>query len=137
VGEGRVAFAASAEHVSRSLAGHFAVRIEAGEGVGPEELIPAWDRLLGRLRAGRAGDAELERVRRQLLTDSWRQLEQDAVLAQRLAAAEALGGWRQLTEWLDAAAAVSADDLERVIDRWLRPVDRAVLSLTRTGNAGP
>ncbi len=137
VGEGRVAFAASAEHVSRSLAGYFAVRIEAGEGVGPEELIPAWDRLLGRLRAGRAGDAELERVRRQLLTDSWRQLEQDAVLAQRLAAAEALGGWRQLTEWLDAAAAVSADDLERVIDRWLRPVDRAVLSLTRTGNAGP
>ena len=137
VGEGRVAFAASAEHVSRSLGGYFAVRIEAGEGIGPEELIPAWDRLLGRLRAGRAGDTELERVHRQLLTDSWRQLEQDAGLAQRLAAAEALGGWRQLTEWLDAAAAVSADDLERVIDRYLRPADRAVLSLTRTGNAVP
>ena len=137
VGEGRVAFAASAEHVSRRLGGYFAVRIEAGEGVGPEELIPAWDRLLGRLRTTQAGDAELERVRRQLLTDSWRQLEQDAGLAHRLAAAEALGGWRQLTEWLDAAAAVSAPDLERVIDRYLRPADRAVLSLTRTGNSGP
>ena len=137
VGEGRVAFAASAEHVSRRLGGYFAVRIEAGEGIGPEELIPAWDRLLGRLRTARAGNAELERVRRQLLTDSWRQLEQDAGLAHRLAAAEALGGWRQLTEWLDAAAAVSAPDLERVIDRYLRPADRAVLSLTRTGNSGP
>ena len=137
VGEGRVAFAASAEHVSRRLGGYFAVRIEAGEGVGPEELIPAWDRLLGRLRTARPGDAELERVRRQLLTDSWRQLDQDAGLAHRLAAAEALGGWRQLTEWLDAAAAVSAPDLERVIDRYLRPADRAVLSLTRTGNSGP
>ena len=137
VGEGRVAFAASAEHVSRSLGGYFAVRIEAGEGVGPEELIPAWDRLLGRLRTARPGDAELERVRRQLLTDSWRQLEQDAGLAHRLAAAEALGGWRQLTEWLDAAAAVSAPDLERVIDRYLRPADRAVLSLTRTRGSEP
>ncbi len=137
VGEGRVAFAASAEHVSRRLGGYFAVRIEAGEGVGPEELIPAWDRLLGRLRTARAGDAELQRVRRQLLTDSWRQLEQDAGLAHRLAAAEALGGWRQLTEWLDAAAAVSAPDLERVIDRYLRPADRAVLSLTRTGGSEP
>jgi predicted Zn-dependent peptidase len=136
VGEGRVAFAASAAHVSRRLGGYFALRIEAGEGVGLEKLIPAWDRLLGRLRTARAGDAELERVRRQLLTDSWRQLEQDATLAHRLAAAEALGGWRQLTEWLGAAAAVSADDLERVIDRYLRPADRAVLSLTRTGNAG-
>ena len=137
VGEGRVAFAASAEHVSRRLGGYFAVRIEAGDAVGLEELIPAWDRLLRRLRTARPGDAELERVRRQLLTDSWRQLEQDAGLAHRLAAAEALGGWRQLTEWLDAAAAVSADDLERVIDRYLRPADRAVLSLTRPGNAGP
>ncbi len=137
VGESRVAFAASAEHVSRRLGGYFAVRIEAGEGVGGEELIPAWDRLLGRLRTARADDAELERVRRQLLTDSWRQLEQDAGLAQRLAAAEVLGGWRQSTEWLDAAAEVSADDLARVIDRYLRPADRAVLSLTRTGGSEP
>ena len=137
VGEGRVAFAASAEHVSRRLGGYFAVRIEAGDAVGLEELIPAWDRLLGRLRTARPGDAELERVRRQLLTDSWRQLEQDAGLAHRLAAAEALGGWRQSTEWLDAAAVVSADDLARVIDRYLRPADRAVLSLTRTGGSEP
>ena len=89
------------------------------------------------LRTARAGDAELERVRRQLLTDSWRQLEQDAGLAHRLAAAEALGGLRQLTEWLDAAAAVSGPDLQRVIDRYLRPADRAVLSLARTGGSEP
>ena len=132
-GEGRVAFAASAEHVSRRLGGYFAVRIEAGEGAVPSELAPAWDRLLERVRAGGVDDAELERVKRQLATDSWRQLEQDVGLAHRLAAAEALGGWRQLTEWLDAAAAVSAADLERVIDRYLLGAERAVLSLTRTG----
>ena len=136
-GEDRVAFAASAEHVSRKLGGYFAVRIEAGEGVGPEELIPAWDRLLARVRAGGVADAELDRVKRQLATDSWRQLERDAGLAHRLATAEALGGWRQLTDWLDAAAAISAVDLERVIDRYLVPAERAALSLTRTGGAEP
>ena len=136
-GEDRVAFAASAEHVSRKLGGYFAVRIEAGEGTSPAELVPAWDRLLAKVRAGGVADAELERVGRQLVTDSWRQLERDAGLAHRLATAEALGGWRQLTDWLDAAAAVSADDLERVIDRYLVPAERAVLSLTRTGGAEP
>ncbi len=135
-GEERVAFAASAEHVSREFGGYFAVRIEAGEGVHLPELTPAWDRLLERVLAGGARDSELKRVRRQLLTDSWRQFEQDAGLAHRLAAAEALGGWRQLTRWLDAAADVSADDLKRVIERYLRPADRAVLSLTRSGSAG-
>lgn len=136
VGENRVAFAASAEHVSRKLGGYFAVRIEAGEGVSLPELTPAWDRLLERILAGGAGDSELERVRRQLMTDSWRQIEQDAGVAHRLAAAEVLGGWRQLTEWLDAAADVSASDLERVIDRYFVPADRAILSLTRSEVAG-
>ena len=135
-GEDRVAFAASAEHLSRELGGYFAVRIEAGEGVSLPALTPAWDRLLERVLDRGAGDSELERVRRQLLTDSWRQFEQDAGLAHRLAAAEALGGWRRLTEWLDAAADVSADDLKRVIDRYLRPDDRAVLSLARTRSGG-
>ncbi len=133
VGEDRVAFAASAEHVSRRLGGYFAVRVEAGDGVNFEELEPAWDGLLARVRAAGVEEAELERVRRQLLTDSWRQLERDAALAHRLAAAEAAGDWRQLTNWLDAAAAVSAEDLERVIDRYLQLSGRAMLRLNRAG----
>ena len=132
-GEGRVAYAASAEHVSRKLGGYFAVRIEAGEGAGPEDLTAAWDSLLNRVRSGGVDEAELRRVRRQLMTDSWRQLEQDAGLARRLAAAEALGGWRQLTAWLDAAVEVDADDLRGVVDRYFFAGERAVLSLTRTG----
>ncbi len=135
VGGDRVAYAASAEHVSRKLAGYFAVRIEAGEGASLEELTAAWDRLLRRVRAGGIDDAELERVRRQLVTDSWRQLEQDAGMAQRLAMAEALGGHELLAQWLDAASAASADDLERVVDSYLASAERAVLSLNRAGGS--
>ncbi|MCY3969806.1 MAG: pitrilysin family protein [Acidobacteria bacterium] len=132
-GEDRVAYAASAEHVSRKLGGYFAVRIEAGEGARPKDLTAAWDALLDGVGSGGVDDAELSRVRRQLTTDSWRQLEQDTGLAGRLAAAEALGGWRQLTAWLDAAVAVDGDDLQRVVDRYLLARERAVLSLARTG----
>ena len=135
VAEDRVAYAASAEHVSRKLGGYFAVRIEAGEGASLETLTAAWDRLLGRLRAGGIDDAELARVRRQLVTDSWRQLEQDAGMAQRLAVAEVLGGYGQFAQWLDAASAASGDDLERVVDRYLVSTERAVLSLTRAGGS--
>ncbi len=128
-----VATSASAEHVSRMHGGYFAVRIEAGGGTGLAELLPAWDRLLEQIRADGVASAELERVRRQLATDSFRQIETDIGLARRLAAAEVLGGWRQLDGWFEAAAVVRAVDLERVIDAFLVAGKRAVLSLARTG----
>ena len=133
LGDDAVATSASAQHVSRMQGGYFAVRVEAAGDTGLEQLLPAWDRLLAQVRADGVEREELERVRRQLATDSFRQIENDAGLAHRLAAAEVLGGWRQLDGWFEAAAAVRADDLERVIDAFLVAEKRAVLSLARTG----
>lgn len=133
LGDDAVATSASAQHVSRIHGGYFAVRVEAAGDTGLAELLPAWDRLLAQVRADGVESEELERVRRQLATDSFRQIETDAGLAHRLAAAEVLGGWRQLDGWFEAAAAVRADDLERVIDAFLVGEKRAVLSLERTG----
>ena len=133
LGEGPVAGSASAQHVSRIQGGYFAVRIEAAGDTALAELLPAWDRLLAQVRADGAEGEELERVRRQLATDSFRQIETDAGLAHRLAAAEVLGGWRQLDGWFEAAAAVRAVDLGRVIDAFLVAEKRAVLSLERAG----
>ncbi len=127
------ATSASAQHVSRIHGGYFAVRIEAAGDTGVAELLPAWNRLLEQIRADGVASAELERVRRQLASDSFRQIETDIGLARRLAAAEVLGDWRQLDEWFGAAAAVRAEDLERVIDAFLAPEKRAVLALERTG----
>lgn len=128
-----VATAASARHVSRMEGGYFAVRVEAAPGTKLEELLPAWDRLLEQVREDGVGRAELERVRRQLATESYRQIETDTGLAGRLAAAEVLGGWRQLDRWFEAAAAVRPGDLRRVIDGYLVAEKRAVLSLERAG----
>ena len=133
LGDDAVATSASAQHVSRIRGGYFSVRIEAAGDGGLAELLPAWDRLLEQVRADGVEGEELDRVRRQLATDSFRQIETDAGLAHRLAAAEGLGGWRQLDEWFEAAAAVRPVDLERVIEAFLVPGKRAVLSLERTG----
>ncbi len=127
-----VATSASAQHVSRMHGGYFAVHIEAAGDTGLSDLLGAWDRLLEQVREDGVERAELERVRRQLATDSFRQIETDIGLARRLAAAEVLGGWRQLDEWFGAAAAVRALDLERVIEAFLAPEKRAVLALERT-----
>ena len=133
LGDDAVATSASAQHVSRIHGGYFAVRVEAAGDTGLAELLPAWDRLLAQVRADGVEREELERVRRQLATDSFRQIETDAGLAHRLAAAEVLGGWRQLDGWFAAAAAVRPVDLERAIDAFLVGKKRAVLSLERTG----
>jgi predicted Zn-dependent peptidase len=127
-----VATSASAQHVSRMHGGYFAVRIEAAGDTGLSDLLEVWDRLLEQVREDGVERAELERVRRQLATDSFRQIETDTGLARRLAAAEVLGGWRQLDEWFEAAAAVRASDLERVVEAFLAPEKRAVLALERT-----
>lgn len=128
-----VATSASAQHVSRLRGGYFAVRIEAAGDTGLAGLLGAWDHLLEEFREDGVERAELERVRRQLATDSFRQMETDIGFAHRLAAAEVLGGWRQLDEWFESASAVRGLDLERVIDAFLAPEKRAVLALERTG----
>ena len=133
LGDDAVATSASAQHVSRMHGGYFAVRIEAAGDTEVAALLPAWDHLLEQIRADGIESAELERVRRQMATDSFRQIETDIGLARRLAAAEVLGGWRRVNEWFEAAAAVRSVDLEQVIDAFLAPEKRAVLSLERTG----
>ncbi len=130
-GAGPVAAAAVSEHVSRSLGGYLAVRLEAAAGATTSDLVAAWDGLLARLREGGVHRAELARTRRQLATNAWREIDQDAALAGRLAAAEALGGFEQIGAWFEAAAAVDSDALARVIDRYLVADRRAVLSLRR------
>ncbi len=124
-----VAVSASARHESRRHGGYFAVHVEAAADVELAALLRAWDRLLEELLGGGVETAELERVRRQLSTEAWRQVETDVGLARRLVTAEALGGWRQLGDWFMAADAVGSADLRRVTETFLVPGARAVLAL--------
>jgi zinc protease len=92
----------------------------------PEALLAAWDAEVERLRREPVPERELQKVKNQILTDSWRRLSDPLALALRLLAAEALGDWRELERWPEATLKVTPADLQRVAGTWLDPQKRTI-----------
>lgn len=121
-----IAFAAYAEHDAARRGGSFGVVLESKGEATPEKLVAAWDTEVDRLRREPVSERELQKVKNQILTDSWRRVSDPLGLALRLLAAEALGDWRQLDLWPEATQAVTPADLQRVVNAWLDPQKRTV-----------
>ena len=121
-----IAFAAYAENDFARRGGSFAVVLESKGEATPEALLAAWDAEVDRLRREPVSDRELQKVKNQILADSWRRLSDPMALALRLLAAESLGGWRELDRWPEATLAVTPADLQRVASTWLDPQKRTV-----------
>lgn len=121
-----IAFAAYAEHDLGRRGGSFAAVLESKGTATPEALLAAWDAEVDRLRREPVPDRELQKVKNQILTDSWRRLSDPMALALRLLAAEGLGDWRELDRWPEATLAVTPADLQRVVSTWLDPRKRTV-----------
>jgi predicted Zn-dependent peptidase len=121
-----VAFAAYAEHDASRRGGSFAVVLESKGEATPEKLVAAWDAELDRLRREPVSEHELQKVKNQILTDSWRRLSDPLALALGLLAAEAISDWRELDRWPEATLAVTPADLQRVVSTWLDPQKRVV-----------
>lgn len=125
LGQG-TAFAAYAEHDAARRGGSFAVVLESKGAATPESLVAAWDAEVDRLRREPVSERELQKVKNQILTQSWRGLSDPLALALRLLSAQALGDWRELDRWPEATLAVTPDDLQRVVSTWLDPRKRVV-----------
>ena len=125
LGQG-IAFAAYAEHDAARRGGSFAVVLESKGDATPDKLVAAWDAELDRLRREPVSERELQKVKNQILTDSWRRLSDPLALALGLLAADSLGGWQELDRWPEATLAVTPADLQRVASTWLDPQKRMV-----------
>jgi len=121
-----IAFAAYAEHDAARRGGSFAVVLEPKGEAKPEALIAAWDAELDRLRREPVPERELQKVKNQILTDSWRRLSDPLSLALGLLSWDARGDWRELDRWPEATLAVTPADLQRVVGTWLEPKQRMV-----------
>lgn len=128
-----IAFAAFAEHDAARRGGSFGVVLESKGEATPEKLVAAWDAEVDRLRREPVSERELQKVKNQILTDSWRRLSDPLGLALRLLSADALGDWRQLDRWPEATQAVTPADLQRVVSTWLDPQKRTVGVFARGG----
>lgn len=131
------AFAAFALHDAWRHGGQFSVSLEAKGGTSPQDLVPTWDEELKKLRDGPIPERELQKVKNQILTDSWRRLADPLALALSLATLDARGDWNQINRWPEAAQAVTAEDVRRVIDTYFRPQGRTVAIFQRVSGSRP
>lgn len=130
------AFAAFAQHEAGRRGGSFGIVLESKGETRPDALIAAWEAELERLRREPVSERELQKVKNQILTDSWRRLSDPVALTVRLLSWDAHGDWRYLDRWPEATLAVTAADVQRVANSWFDPKQRTVGIFDRPGRSG-
>ena len=127
---GRRSVTASAQHAALRQAGTFSL-FASGAGAESEGLRSLLEQVVRSLAAEDVDPAELEGVKNQITTEGLRQLRSPSALARRLLVYEALGSWKDVEEWQEAARAVTASDVRRVVNQYLAPGPAGVAVLGR------
>ena len=137
VEEQQLASGASVRQDSRRLAGAFSFRGEAKGDVDPAKLEAGWYAELKRLQDAQVPAEELQKVKNQVLADSFRRLKDDFFLMVQLGYYEALGGWEYINQAPDALLAVTPADIQRVAKQYFTEQNRSVATYTRKAGATP
>ncbi len=103
----------------------------------PEEVERALYAEIERLQREPVGERELEKVKNQFAADNLRRMENRLYLMLQLLVADSNRGWESFNEDPRRVAAVTAEDVRRVANRYFRPENRAVaLYYTKEPEAG-
>src|ERR1700704_6937757 len=133
VREKKLASSVSAYDYTPTELGVFVVHAETEPENTAEAARVIWDQL-HQLRVGSIEDDEITRVRR-IFEARWvRRLETAEGRANYLAEWEALGGWRLGEEYFERFMSASADDVQRVVRKYLSE-ERAAALVYRPENA--
>jgi len=138
VEEKKIATSAFVRQDSRKYGGAFSFEAECQGEATPEMLETAWLAQLAKLQSEPVGEQELQKVKNQVLANTFRQLESNFNLLLQLGYYEALGGWEYINEHPKAMAAISAEDIIRVANERFAPEKRSVaLYFRKGGSAAP
>ncbi len=110
----------------RRYGGYFSFSGETKKEATPTDLEEAWYRELKVLQDELVSDYELQKVKNQVLADSYRALEQNFFIMLQLGYYEALGGWEYINEGPQKLRAVTPEDIQRVAKKYFEPTNRAV-----------
>jgi len=135
VDDQKVASSALGFQRSRLLAGDFVFRATVSGDVKPEALEAAWYAELERLRNEPVGERELQRVKNGIRADLWRSLTTNEEILEQLASADHLGSWRWIFDEPEAMAAVTPEDIQRVVNTWFKPENRTVAIYRRSASS--
>jgi len=132
-----VATDADAAQSGLEYAGYFEVSGTCRKGVEPEALERALLAEIEALRTGPIDAAEIEKVKNQSLAESFRRLRSTYGLGLELLDAFGYGDWRAVNEHPRRERAVGADDVKRVVEKYLLPEVRCVATYRRKPGSTP
>ncbi len=96
------------------------------DGHSPAEFEAILNTEIERLRREPVSADELAKIRKQVQAQFAYSLERVSSQAQWLGLLEMLGDWRRFDNFVDNLAAVTAEDVQRVAEKYLRPENRTV-----------
>ena len=121
-----IASSAGAFFDARKYAGVFNLRAETKGDAAPEQLLAAWDEVVGELIAEPVPEDELAKVKNRVSADTYRQLREPFFLMIQLAVMDSMGDWRYLNTVAERTNQVNAEDVQRVAAKYLQPSKRLV-----------
>ena len=130
-----IAAGAGASHRSQHYAGSFSFSASPKGSTELLALEEAWYVELDRLKTEPVSDRELQKVKNQQAADTFRGLQDNSSLFFQLGITEGYGSYEYLNEQPKRIAAVTAEDIMRVANEYLREDARAVASYTRIGGS--
>ncbi len=133
VEEQGIAAGAGASNRSMHYAGSFSFNARPKGDAQLAELEEAWYMELDRLKTEPVSDRELQKIKNQQAADTFRGLQDNSSLFFQLAITEGYGSYEYLNEMPKRIAAVTAEDIMRVANEYLKADARAVASYLRKG----
>ncbi len=101
------------------------------EGVDPAQLEKALEAIVEDVRRNGVSDRELDKARNQQMADLVRGLKTDSGVAQQLGYFETVGTYKDFFAYEKALEAVTAADVKRCAEQYLKPAGRNVVVIRR------
>ena len=122
----KIANSAAAGQNGMKWEGYFLIRGVAKPENKPEDVEQALYREIERLQKEPVGDSELQKVKNQFAADNFRRLESRFLLMLQILLADSNRGWQSFNEDPKRIAAVTAEDIRTVANKYFKPENRAV-----------
>lgn len=121
----------------QKYAGAFSVDAEAKEGKPLAEVEKGILAEIEKLKTAPVPAEELQKVKNNVAAASFRHLSSNFFILLQLIVYDGYGDWREMNEAPKKAAAVTAEDVERVARTYLTKENQAVFLVSRKGSGAP
>ena len=122
----KIANSVTAGQNGMKWAGYFLLRGVAKPGSTPEVVEQALYKEIEKLQKEKIGERELQKIKNQFAADNFRRLDGHFLLMLQILIADSNRGWQSFNEDPKRIAAVTAEDVQKVANRYFKPENRAV-----------